>query len=594
MKIPVVKQYELIVVGGGLSGMCAAIAAARHGVKTALIQNRPVLGGNNSSEIRMHMGSAVLMGQRPDARETGLIEEFQEVNRARNPNHCWSIYDTVLWEITRFQKGLDLYLNTHMTEVRVADGMVRSIRAEQLTTEKVFEFTGPLFVDATGDGTLGALAGAEYMSGREGKDVFGERFAPDQSDKSTMGNTLMFKAKDVGRPVTFEKPIWANTYTEEQLRLRDHSNIGAGYWWIELGGQELNALTDGEEIRDELLKAVYGVWDHIKNGGDHGAATWDLDWVQFLPGKRESRRLLGDYVLKEKDILEQPHFADAVGYGGWSIDLHAMGGLRNSEEEGATQHLKAYTPKDVYCIPYRCLYSRNIRNLFLGGRAISVSHVAFGSTRQMAQCAILGQAVGTAGAMALRRNVLPRDVLSFIGELQQALLKDDCYIPGVRNEDLLDRARTATITCSSHVPDGEAANVINGVARRVGSAENAWISESPAEGQWLCLNFDKRILAREIRLTFDPDLSHEIKISLAPGTLARQSPGMPRQLVKRYRLDLLRGGEVVHQIEMTKSEYPRHRIHTLPKAVLCDQVKLTVLATYGDTQARVFEVRVYE
>ena len=585
MKDVIRKEYELVVVGGGLSGMCAAIAAARLGAKVALIQNRPVLGGNNSSEIRMHVCGASLMARRPDARETGLIEEIQEINRARNLNHSWSIYDTVLWEVTRFQEGLDLYMNTHMTEVHVEDGAIRSIRAEQLTTEKVFEFAGTLFVEATGDGTLGALAGAEYMSGREGKDVFGEQFAPDQSDNYTMGNTLMFKAVDVGHPVPFEKPFWANTYTEEDLRFRDHKQISSGYWWIELGGVELDALTDREEIRDELLRALYGVWDHIKNGGDHGADTWDLDWVQFLCGTRESRRLLGDYVLIQKDLLEATRFEDAVAYGGWSIDLHAVRGLRNSDEEGATMHLKAHTPKEVFSIPYRCLYSKNIPNLFLAGRAISVSHVAFGATRQIAQCALVGQAVGTAAAMALHRDVLPRDVMGFIGELQQALLKDDCYIPGVKNADPTDLARAAAVTCSSHVAGGEGANVINGWARRIGADENAWISGQPPEGQWLSLDLGKQVRAREVRLTFDPDLSREIKISISKGTLARQIPGIPATLVKDYRLELLSGETVVHQIEV-KGNYLRHRVHALPEAVPCDRVKLTVLATRGDARAR--------
>ena len=282
-----------------------------------------------------------------------------------------------------------------------------------------------------------------------------------------------------------------------------------------------------------------------------------------------------------------------MAYGGWSIDLHAVRGLRNSEEEGATQHLKAYTPKEVFSIPYRCLYSRNIPNLFLSGRAISVSHVAFGATRQIAQCALVGQAVGTAGAMALSRNVLPRDVMGFIGELQQTLLKDDCYIPKVKNADPKDLARGATVTCSSNVTGGQCDNVINGWARRIGTDENAWISDEPAEGQWLCLDLGKPVQAREVRLTFDPDLSHEIKISISKGTLSRQIPGIPATLVKDYRLELLKGEKVVDTIEVTDNHL-RHRVHTLSKAVSCDQVKLTVLGTQGDKHSRVFEVRVYE
>ena len=408
-----------------------------------------------------------------------------------------------------------------------------------------------------------------------------------------MGNTLMFKAMDVGKPVRFEKPAWANTYTEQDLKFRDHKSICGGYWWIELGGMELDTIADAEEIRDELLKAVYGIWDHIKNGGEHGAENWDLDWVQFLPGKRESRRLLGDYVLVERDIMEQTHFDDAVAYGGWSIDLHALGGLRNSEEEGATMHLKAYTPEEVFSIPYRCLYSKNMRNLFLAGRAISVSHVAFGATRQMATCAIGGQAVGTAAAMALRDGILPRDVLGRIAELQQMLLKDDCYIPGVPNRDEADLARTARLDCSSHAPGGQAANVINGTARRVKKEENAWISQEPAAGQWLRLDLGRQARAREVRLTFDPNLSGDIKISISQPSLRRQTPGIPKELVRDYDLDLCQGDQVRRRIEV-RGNVLRHRVHTLDAPVDCDRVRLTMLATHGDTRARVFEVRVYE
>ena len=593
MKDRIEKEYDFVVVGGGMSGVCAAVAAARHGARVALVQNRPVLGGNNSSEIRMHVCGADLGGKRPDARETGIIEEIQEENRARNPNHCWSIYDTVIWEKTRFQDGLDLYLNTHFTQVDVRDNTIVSIAAEQMTSEKVFEFSAKMFVDATGDGTLAALAGAEYMAGREGKDVFGEQFAPDKSDSHTMGNTLLFKAVDTGERVDFRKPFWANTYEEKDLKFREHKEIVGGYWWIELGGKELDTITDAEEIRDELLRALYGVWDHIKNRGDHGAETYDLDWVGFLPGKRESRRLLGDYVLVEKDLMEGRRFDDAIAYGGWSIDLHAVGGLRNSDSEPATQHLEKYTPEDVFTIPYRCLYSKNIKNLFLAGRAISVSHVAFGATRQIATCSVVGQAVGTAGALALRKGILPRDVLDCIGELQQLLLKDDCHIPGVRNEDEKDVARKATVTCSSHLEGCDGANVINGHARRIKEDSNAWVSGELAKEEWLRLDFGRTINARQVILFFDPNLTKEVKISLSRRSLSRQIPGIPRELVKDYDVDFCRGDTVVHHMEV-RENHLRYRVHAVEKEVECDRITLTVRATRGDPRVRVLEVRVYE
>lgn len=271
------KNYKVIVVGGGMAGICAAIAAAREGAETALIHNRPVLGGNASSEIRMHICGADHHMQRKNARETGILEEILLENKRRNPEMVYPIFDAVLWEKVHFQERLTLYLNTHMTNVQVDGSRVKAIEAYQLTTEKKFILSGDYFIDATGDGTLGALAGAQFWLGREDQDAYGESLAPAKADSCTMGNSLMFKARDMGRPVTFVCPEWANHYTEEQLRFRDHQEVTSGYWWIELGGGVLHTISDAEILRDELLKAVYGVWDHIKNGGEHRAENLELE-----------------------------------------------------------------------------------------------------------------------------------------------------------------------------------------------------------------------------------------------------------------------------------------------------------------------------
>jgi hypothetical protein len=586
------REYDAVVVGGGLSGLCAALAAARHGARTALVQNRPVLGGNFSSEIRMHICGADFMGRRKDARETGIIEEIQEEIRARNPHNGWSIVDAVLWEKARFQDGLDLYLNTHFTDVAMHGPSLGSIRVVQLTTEKVFELAGRIFVDATGDGTLGYRAGAECLSGREGRDVFDEPLAPPRSDAGTMGNTLLFQAVDVGQPVAFTKPPWADTYTERDLRLRDHREVSAGYWWIELGGKDLDTIGDAEQIRDRLMAAVYGVWDHIKNGGDHGAANLDLSWVGALPGKRESRRLVGDHVLTERDVLGCRVFDDAVAYGGWSLDLHALGGLQSIDEEPATVVMDRYIPKDLFTIPYRCLYSKNVPNLMLAGRAISVSHVAFGATRQMATLSVVGQAVGTAAAMAVARGITPRGVSAHIRTLQQRLLRDDCYIPGCRNEDEQDLARTAAASASSHLPGAEPSNVVNGVARDVKGKRNAWISAPMSGPAWIALDLPRRVPVGEVRLTFDPDLNREIKLSISRQTMSRQTPGIPATLVKDYDLELSAGGKRVAGLEV-RDNHLRHRVHRFEAPAACDRVTLTVRATRGDDHARVFEIRAY-
>jgi len=582
------KKYDVVIVGGGVSGVCAAIASARHGASTALIQNRPVLGGNASSEIRMHICGADHHGTRPNARETGILEEILLDNRRINSENSFSILDTVMWEKVRFQEGLDLYLNTHMTTAVVDNNMLKKVIAEQLTTEKVFEFEAEIFMDTTGDGTLAALAGAEYMTGREGKDVFNEQYAPDSGDNATMGNTLLFKAVDTGKTMPFIKPFWAKTYTEEELSYRDHGEITSGYWWIELGGDEKDVIADGEELRDELLKAVYGVWDHIKNSGHHKAENYVLDWVGFLPGKRESRRITGDYILKEQDCFGGRIFEDAVAYGGWPMDMHIVGGLRTRLEPTLFLNLK-----DMYTIPYRSMYSKNIINLMIGGRAISCSHMAFGSTRVMATCAVVGQAGGTAAALSIEKGILPREMLEYVKELQQTLLKDDCFIPDFINEDEADLARSAVISCSSFIEGCGGENVINGVARSVKNESNCWVSQRiEHEGEWIALDFGKAVPVKEVQFKFDSNLSKELMVSLSKSVLDKQVPGIPPELVKDYRMEFYEGGQLVY-CESIEENYLRFRKHQLEKRIVCDRIKVAVLATNGDPHARIFEIRVY-
>lgn len=589
MKTIINKKYDVVVVGGGVSGLCAAIAASRHGAKTALIQNRPVLGGNASSEIRMHICGADNHGNRPDARETGILEEILLENRRRNPQNSFSILDTVMWEKAHFQEGLDLFLNTHMQEVELSGDRITKILAEQLTTEKVFRFEARIFMDATGDGTLAALAGAEFIKGREGKKVFGEQYAPDESDHITMGNSLLFKAVDTGKPVPFIKPSWANTYSEDDLAFRGHEELTSGYWWIELGGDETDVVADGEELRDELLKALYGVWDHIKNGGSHGAENYVLDWVGFLPGKRESRRITGDYILKEADCFEGRIFEDAVAYGGWPMDMHVVGGIRTKLEPTLFLHLE-----EMFTIPYRSLYSKNINNLMIGGRAISASHMAFGSTRVMATCAVVGQAGGTAAAIAVQRNLSPREVLQNIKELQQKLLKDDCFIPGFKNEDTEDLARKAAITCSSSIAGGDCGNMINGISRKVKENTNCWISEEMTdEAEWVALELKHPVKPKEVHLKFDSNVSKELMVSLSHTALQKQIPGLPPELVKDYSLEFYKDNILIHTEEV-RENYLRFKVHKIEKELICNKVKIIIKSTHGNKQARIFEIRLYE
>ena len=587
--LKIYKDYDFVVVGGGMSGLCAAIAAARQGAKTALIHNRPVLGGNASSEIRMHICGADYHGTRPNSRETGILEEILLENKYRNPNHVYSIFDSVLWEKATFQENIDLYLNTHMTFVETENSEIKSIHAAQLTTEKSFCFTARIFMDATGDGTLGAMAGAKFMKGREGKNEFNEKFAPHEKDHYTMGNSLMFKAADTGKPAAFIKPFWANTYTEEDLKFREHGEITSGYWWVELGGGEQNTISDSEIIRDELTKAVYGVWDHIKNSPGHNAQNYELEWVGFLPGKRESRRLEGDYILTEQDCLKGRIFEDAVAYGGWPMDVHVIEGFRNNSSEP-----NIFLELDnIYTVPYRSLYSVNIRNLMLGGRAISCSHMAFSSTRIMATCAVVGQAAGTAAAIAISENKKPAEVMGSIKKLQQLLQKDDCFIPGFKNEDSFDLAPSSKITASSCRTGCEPQNVVNGITRHIGEDSNCWTANliSPG-GEWLSFNFESPVRVRELRIKVDSDLSKQVCISLSKRVQGSEASGVPPQIVKDYEIEFYRNEKSVYKKSYTNNHL-RLNICRLEETVECDSRKLRLLSTNGAEDSTVFEVRIY-
>lgn len=582
------RSFDLVVVGGGLSGLCAAIAAARHGAKTALVQNRPMLGGNASSEIRMHICGADHHMSRPNARETGILEELLLEHKRRNPTNNYSIFDTILWEKAAFCPGLTLYLNACVDEAETQSGRILSVSAFQQTTETRLRLSAPLFVDASGDGTLGALAGADFVVGRESRDTYGERHAPMVADHCTMGSSLMFQARDVGRPVPFVRPPWANQYTEHDLRHREHADVSSGYWWIELGGGRYETIADAELLRDELLKAVYGMWDHIKNGGDHGAENMDLEWVGILPGKRESRRFLGDYVLTEQDCQQGRIFEDAVAYGGWPMDVHTVEGFLNDADE-PTVYL--HLPQ-VYTIPYRCLYSRNISNLFLCGRIISASHMAFASARVMATCAVGGQAVGTAAAMAVREGLEPRQLGAHMQELRQTLLKDDCYIPGARNEDPLDLARTAKASASCSLPGCGPEKLLSGVSRPVGQESNCWaapLEQSP----WLRLQLDGPKTVGELRLSFDSNLSREITISINRTVLGRQSAGTPPELVRSCTAVFSLQGKPVLELPL-QGLYQRHNAVRLPSPVCCDELVLRDFQTHGAKELRLFELRLYE
>ena len=442
---------DLAIIGGGLAGVCCAITAAREGLKVVLVQDRPVLGGNASSEVRLWaLGATSHQGNNNRwAREGGVINEIMVENTWRNREGNPLYFDALLLEKVFLEDNITLLLNTAMISASKADASrIESVRAFNSQNSTLYEIASPLFCDASGDGILGYLTGAAYRVGAEAADEFNEPFAPHESYGELLGHSIFFYTKDTGTPVKYVAPAFALKDIEKIPRHRHITarSVGCSLWWLEYGGR-LDTVHDTEEIKWELWKVAYGVWDHLKNSGKFPETeTHTLEWIGAIPGKRESRRFEGDYMLSQSDIVQQKQHEDAVSFGGWAIDLHPADGVY-SDKPGCTQ----YHSKGVYHIPWRCLYSRNIDNLFVAGRLISASHVAYGSTRVMMTAAHNAQAVGMAAALCKEGSLAPGDLLSppRMAALQTRLMRAGQFIPHLALHDGKDLAQEAAITASS-------------------------------------------------------------------------------------------------------------------------------------------------
>ena len=452
-------HYNIIVIGGGMAGICASVAAARLGSAVALVHDRPVLGGCASSENQIPISGANLGGRAwaRYARETGIVEEFQLENLKRNPLNSPWVRDTLLWELVTREPNLSLHLNAQAREaVMDSPEKIKGITVIQTSTEQDYSLSADYFIDCSGDGRIAAGAGAAHRIGREARGELGETLAPETADSGTLPSAMLFRARRLDHPVPFQRPDWAYEYpTDDDLPFRTHhllrdcgtaSTVDAPYsfWWVSCGG-DMSTINDTEQIRDTLLKVLMGVWDHVKNRGDHGAEYYALEWISPMAIRRESRRFEGDYRVRQQDILERTRFTDRIAYAGRAIDIHPPNGIFFDGPPLVFVELPAVWP-----VPFASLYSKNITNLLFAGRNISVSHVALGSTRVQSTCSILGQAAGTAAHLCRTHGITPRQLReTHISELQQLLLRQDCHIPHLRNEDLDDRARTAVLKVSS-------------------------------------------------------------------------------------------------------------------------------------------------
>ena len=590
-------ECDVFIAGGGLAGTCAAVAAARNGAKVVIVQDRSRLGGNSSSEVKMHVVGANCHKGRPGWREGGLIEEIRLDDAANNPQRSFELWDLLLYDKLVSEPNVTLLLDTVLYSAETKDGRISRVLARSDKTEHLYEVRSKVYLDCTGDSRLGLEAGAEMRWGRESRAEFGESLAPESPDKETQGSSILFTSTKHDRPMPFAPPKWARKVTKAQLRLRNVSNWEYGYWWIEWGGQ-FNTIKDNERIRFELLSIVMGVWDHIKNSGEHPtSANWAMDWVGMIPGKRESRRLIGDHVLTQYDLMGlKGEFDDAVAVGGWPMDDHPPGGFDRADLPPAVQVKTA----EVYGIPLRSLYSKNVGNLMMAGRNISGSHVAFTSARVMATCACIGQAAGTAAALCARDGLSPRELSADkarVTELQQTLLRDDQTIKNRRNEDPLDLARSAKVSASSERDDSPASNVINGLVRAVpgGGPTNRWAAEidKDQDGAWVELTWDTPQTIRRVQVTFDTGFQRELTLTkqdaINKGIVRAPQP----ETVRDYTLTA-RTSATSEPTELARVVGNHQRLNRLTFApVVAKSIRFHVHATNGDPLARVYEIRCY-
>lgn len=585
----VIYKTDVLIAGGGMSGICAAIAAARNGCKVILVQNRSRLGGNASSEIRMHISGASALNQ--VWRETGILEELVLTESVENPQRSYEIWDAVLFDKLVSEKNITLLLDTTVMDVEVTDNKVTMVRTICSPTEEIYEISAKFYADCTGDGTLGALSGAEFMQGREAKSTWGESLAVDKADLRSMGNSLLFMSQKHAKKMPYNPPQWARKYTNKDFVHREIYSLEYGYWWLELGGME-DAVKDGQKNRKDLLSALFGVWDYIKNSGNYPEAdNWALSWVGMIPGKRESRRLTGDYIMHQKDIQSPSLFPDRVAYGGWPLDDHPPGGM----DTMGIVPLVSIALKGPYSIPFRSLYSKNIGNLLMAGRNISVSHVALSSTRVMATCAALGQAVGTGIAYCNTNGILPKEVgnqQSHFTKLQQMLLRQDQPILGIINEDENDLARMAEIKASSETPDGAAINIIDGYNRDIKDGNShQWRADMKLAEPWIELKWNMRVKINQIQLVFDTGLHRFLRISPEDNVYSDQIRGPQPETISDYTIDA-KIGSVSKRIVAVKNNYLRRVVNTF-EPLEVDSIRITVQKTNGDPQAKLFEVRCY-
>ncbi|MBR6632833.1 MAG: FAD-dependent oxidoreductase [Clostridia bacterium] len=576
-------KCDLCVVGGGMSGMAAAIAAAREGLKVVLMHERAVLGGNASSEIRMWICGS----KGEDNKETGILEEISLENLYRNPTKSYAIWDTVLYDFIRREENITLLLNCTCMDAEAEKGefangrdtVIKSVTGYQMTTQTFYDVEAKFYSDCSGDSILAPLTGAHFKIGREAKSDFGEDTVVEVADKMTMGMSCILQGRETLEPVKYIAPQWSTKLNEEifknkKCRVNLYEDT-ENFWYLELGGDR-DSIGDTEELRDELVALATGTWDYLKNTEGHNAENWDLEFLGFLPGKRESRRMCGEYMITQRDISDGVVFDDEIAYGGWPLDDHFPGGFWHV----GTPNTNFKTPAP-YSIPYRALYSENVENLFFAGRNISMTHMAMSSIRVMATCMLLGDAVGRASAIAVKKGLTPHGVyLNEIESLQKSIMNADNFLPS--------RVRAVSDTCKNaelNAPD----TLRNGQDRghRIYSTTQKTASYQAPLGKEITYSFNTAEV-KSLHLVFSSDLNRETlpgsnceRIHTTRSNIKLDSPQMhmPKTLCREFTLY----GELEGKREelLTVSDNRRRAYH-LELGRSFDKFVLIPIASWGE------------
>jgi hypothetical protein len=411
------KHYDLVVAGGGIAGICAAVGAARLGLMVALIHDRPVVGGNNSTEVRVQLGGFTNLSPYP---ELGNVVKDLDPHFRQNARRAHYYKDELKMSVVKNEPNLDLYLSHSVVQAKMNDaGQIGSVIAQSVLTGRQVECGAGLFADCTGDANLGFLAGAAFMVGRESRSFARETLAPKKADMLTMGSSVMWYSSVRKKESVFPRLPWAVQFNE-----KTYQKVIRGDWNWELGlGKD--QIAEAEQIRDYGFKVIYGNWDYLKNSSAEKEEyrKRKLEWVSYIAGKRESRRLIGDLILTQHDVESGEQKEDGCIISTWPIDLHypiIQPGFKG-EPFRTTARKKWITP---FTIPYRCLYSKNITNLFMAGRNISVTHVALGTVRVMKTTGMMGEVIGIAASLCKKKQIKPREIYTnYLKQFTQMLNK---------------------------------------------------------------------------------------------------------------------------------------------------------------------------